>query len=325
MSELLRVVRLSKAFRVAAFAGSSMGGPSEIQALDGVSLSVFAGEVLGLVGESGSGKTTFARCVLRLTEPSSGQVFFDGREISALGLRQFRRLRAKMQMVFQSPAASLNPRMRARDHVLDPIKLHLSLKGAAAKDRAVELFQRVGLTEGDMDKYPHQLSGGQQQRVGIARALAPNPEFLILDEPSSALDASVRGQILNLLLDLRTELEMTYLLISHDLSTIYYMCDRAAVLYRGQVVEVGGAVELFEQPLHPYTQLLVAAMPHLTDAESRQPLDVSSVTWDQTAQTASREACQFLPRCPVAGPECQRKPELLSVQQGHSVRCWRVA
>jgi peptide/nickel transport system ATP-binding protein len=321
--ELLKTVNLTKSFSTSTLSrvGILWGRSYEKYALRGVSLSICRGEILGLVGESGSGKSTFARCVMHLLEPTSGEIHFNGQEISSLNSKAFRPLRSKMQMIFQSPAASLNPRMKVGSTVLDPVRLHLGLKGRVANNYVVELFQRVGLSARDLGKFPHQLSGGQQQRVGIARAIASNPEFLVLDEPTSALDASVRGQILKLLRNLRNDLGMTYLFISHDLSTIHYICDRAAVMYQGQIVELGDVQELFKQPRHPYTQMLVAAIPRLTAARQRESRNIAA-TWEGQGVQATERACLFSPRCSIARPKCQEQPPLLPIENGRLVRCW---
>ena len=327
MTALLQTSNLGKTFSSAGWGGLAIPWMSQQQthAVRDVTLAINRGEILGLVGESGSGKSTFARCVLRLLEPSQGQIVFDGRDITHINARELRPLRSQMQMVFQSPDASLNPRMRVGNIVSDPVKLHLGLTGSAARKRVVELFERVGLSALDVQKYSHQLSGGQQQRVGVARALASNPQLLVLDEPTSALDASVRGQILNLLRDLRNDLEMTYLFISHDLTTIHYICDRAAVMYQGQIVEMGHVEEIFTNPRHPYTRMLVEAIPDLATAKMRRQSNISA-KWDTVDHSqALAGACPFLPRCPISRAKCQDAPPLLEGEDGRLTRCWAIA
>jgi oligopeptide/dipeptide ABC transporter ATP-binding protein len=325
MAELVNTVNLTKTFSgsgIGWFSSTSKAGDNNY-AVRSISLGINRGEILGLVGESGSGKSTFARCILKLLEPTSGDIYFDGQEISKLNKNQFQPLRSAMQMIFQSPAASLNPRMKVGTTVLDPVKLHLKLSGSKAKYHTGNIFEMVGLSVEDMDKFPHQLSGGQQQRVGIARAIASNPKFLVLDEPTSALDASVRGQILNLLRELRTELEMTYLFISHDLSTIYNICDRAAVLYRGVIVEMGGVTDLFENPQHPYTKNLVEAIPSISPG-SRKKQQENLIPQPLKTIQPSNNACVFMSRCSIASNRCNEAPTLTSREHGHMVSCWAI-
>ncbi len=239
-------------------------GRGGFTALDDVSLSVRKGASFGLVGESGSGKTTLTRCILRLETLTSGRILFDGQDIHALAPRALRRLRARLQIVFQDPYASLDPRMTIHDIVAEPLEIHRDLFPLTARqrsERVLELLENVGLTAGHLFRYPHEFSGGQRQRVGIARALAVNPEFLILDEPTSALDVSVQADVLNLLQRLQDQLGLTYFFISHDLGVIRYICDEVAVIYRGRIVEQGPVERIFEQPESDYTRGLLAAMP----------------------------------------------------------------
>lgn len=240
------------------------GARARVEALKGVSFRIEKGQSFGLVGESGSGKTTLTRCILRLEEPTTGKVIFDGTDLSTLTPRQMRRMRSRMQIVFQDPYASLNPRFTVRDIVAEPIDIHRLMHGStrgARTDRVVELLGLVGLGEQHLYRYPHEFSGGQRQRICIARALAAGPELLILDEPTSALDVSVQAQVLNLLQDLQARLGLTYLFISHDLGVIRCVCDRVALIYRGAIVEEGGVDDIFERPQDTYTRELIAAMP----------------------------------------------------------------
>jgi oligopeptide transport system ATP-binding protein len=259
--------------------GGLLARSTVVKAVDDVSLSVEEGETFGLVGESGSGKTTTGRCILRLVEPTSGSVMFRGEDVLTFSRSRLREARRNMQIVFQDPYSSLNPRMRAGQIVEEPLIIHRLGARAARLDRVAELFHLVGLDPAHLDRYPHQFSGGQRQRIGLARALALNPSFLILDEPVSALDVSVQAQVVNLLMDLQQKLRLTYLFIAHDLRLVEHICNRVAVMYLGKIVEVGPTASLFDAPQHPYTKALLSAIP-VPDPDQRKQriaLDPASV------------------------------------------------
>jgi ABC-type oligopeptide transport system ATPase subunit len=254
-----------------------------VRAVDDVSFAIEAGETFGLVGESGSGKTTTGRCLIRLIEPTSGQVTFRGENLLAFDAGRLRRARRDMQIVFQDPYSSLNPRMRARAIVEEPLVIHRLGGRADRTARAAELFDLVGLDPAQLDRYPHEFSGGQRQRIGLARALALNPSFLILDEPVSALDVSVQAQVVNLLLDLQDRLHLTYLFIAHDLRLVEHICGRVAVMYLGRIVEMGPTAAIFRAPQHPYTRALLSAIPQPDPDASRTRIVLDPASFDQAA------------------------------------------
>ncbi len=292
-----------------------------LRAVDGVSLAVARGETLGLVGESGSGKTTIGRCILRLAEPTSGEVRFDGEDVLALPPARLRALRRRMQIVFQDPYGSLNPRMRVGAAVREPVEVHrLEPKGSAAA-RVRALFAEVGLDPTYVDRFPHELSGGQRQRVAIARALSVEPDFLVLDEPVSALDVSVQAQVLNLLADLKRRRELTYLFIAHDLAVVRYLADRVAVIYLGTLMEVASSTALYAAPLHPYTVSLLSAVP-VPDPDRRRARIVLS--GDAPSLRRPPSGCLFHPRCPhpQKSDRCRAEaPPLREVRPGRWVAC----
>lgn len=289
-----------------------------IRAVDGVSLEVERGETFGLVGESGSGKSTLGRCLLRLLEPTAGRVWFDGVELTALQGDALRRTRRRMQIVFQNPVGSLNPRTVVRRIVSEPIVVHEGASWDEAEPRCRELLRRVGLHEEVLAKYPHELSGGQCQRVAIARALALDPTFLVLDEPTSSLDVSVQAQIVNLLKELQRDLGLTYLFITHDLSLISYLADRAAVMYLGKLAEVGDARKVLEGGLHPYTRALRSAVPQPDpDRPGRRILLPGEVP----SALDPPSGCRFRTRCPWAAPRCAAEEPALREVHGNLVAC----
>ena len=290
-----------------------------VQAVDGVSFAIPRGKTLSLVGESGSGKTTTGRLVLRLIEPTSGEIVFDGTPVSALKKGELRRLRKRMQLVFQDPFGSLNPRMTVAAMLGEIIKAHAVVPANRARGRILELLELVGLPDAAADRYPHEFSGGQRQRIGIARALAAEPDLIVADEPVSALDVSIQAQILNLLEDLQERLGLTYLFIGHDLSVVRHISDMVAVMYLGRIVETAPVETLFENPVHPYTRALLAAAP-VPDPEARRRRTLPP--GDIPSPISPPSGCRFHPRCPDARPECAHTEQRLTeVTPGHFVAC----
>jgi len=317
---LLRVEGLAKHFPVRR--GLFGRATASVRAVDGVSLTIARGETLGLVGESGSGKTTTGRLILRLIPPTAGRVVFDGRSVFDLAPGEMRALRRHMQIVFQDPYSSLNPRMRVGEAIAEPILVHRLATKREAPDRVASLLSRVGLSPDHAARYPHEFSGGQRQRVGIARALSLGPALLVCDEPVSALDVSVQAQILNLLTDLQRDLGLTYLFIAHDLSVVRHISDRVAVMYLGRIVEEAPTEALFVSPLHPYTKALLSAIP-APDPKTRRSRIV--LPGEPPSPSAPPSGCPFHPRCPEAIAECRSEvPVLREVGPGHRVACIRV-
>jgi oligopeptide/dipeptide ABC transporter ATP-binding protein len=314
-SRLLEVKNLVKHFPVD-------NSSDVVQAVDDVSFHLTQGETLGLVGESGCGKSTVGRCLLRLIEPTSGEVLFEGKNIVGLPNKEMQLLRREMQIIFQDPYASLNPRLSIRSIVAEPLKIHGIGNKVEQNERVADLLKKVGLDPRYADRFPHEFSGGQRQRIGIARALALDPKLIICDEPVSALDVSVQAQVVNLLQQLQDDLGLTYLFISHGLAVVEHISDRVAVMYLGKIVEICDAAELYEDPLHPYSQALLSAIPIPDPKQKRQRI---MLTGDVPTPINPPSGCRFRTRCPIAIDECASvEPQLREIKPGHFAACIRV-
>ena len=316
---LLEALNVSKSFTV----GSrfSARGRLTVHAVDNVSLAIMPGETMGLVGESGCGKSTLGRGMVRLYDISSGSLRFKGNDISRKSLREMRPLRKELQIVFQDPYASLNPRRRVRDLIAEPLRVHTKLNKNEIAKRVAELLDLVGLHPDHANRFPHEFSGGQRQRIGIARAIALNPKLIVLDEPVSALDVSVQAQIVNLLADLQEKLNLTYVFIAHDLSVVRQVSTRIAVMYLGSIVELGQADDIFSKPAHPYTQALISAVPvaDINKSGSRKRIVLSG---DVPSAINPPAGCRFHPRCPMVQERCRVERPVLAVQpKGRQVAC----
>ncbi|MDX5475993.1 MAG: ATP-binding cassette domain-containing protein [Bacillaceae bacterium] len=307
---LVELKNLTKHFRV-------NGGV--VKAVDGVDLSIFPGETVGLVGESGCGKSTIGKTTIRLFEATDGEVLFEGKDIYRYSEKQLNQLRKEMQIIFQDPYASLNPRMTVESIIGEPIDIHRIWKGKERKERIKELLRLVGLNEEHMQRYPHEFSGGQRQRIGIARALALQPKFIVCDEPISALDVSIQAQVVNLLKELQEKFNLTYLFIAHDLSMVKYISDRILVMYLGNMMELASSDELCEEPLHPYTQALLSAVPNPKPGGGRERIVLEG---DVPSPLNPPSGCVFHTRCPHAMPQCKSdKPSWQEVKNNHFVAC----
>jgi oligopeptide transport system ATP-binding protein len=314
---LLEVNRLKKHFPIkGGFFQKTVG---HVHAVDGVSFRLETGETMGLVGESGCGKSTTGRLILRLIKPTSGEVRFNGQDLSRLDRRRMKAVRRDMQLIFQDPFASLNPRLTVGGIVGEAYKIHGVASGAELEDRTAELLKRVGLHADHLRRYPHEFSGGQRQRIGIARALALNPKLIIADEPVSALDVSIQAQVINLLQDLKDEFQLSYIIIAHDLSVVEYMSDRVAVMYLGKIVEMAPGAELYRQPKHPYTEALLSAIPIPNPRLEKKRRILQG---DVPSPINPPTGCRFHTRCIYRKPECQRfEPEFADIGGGHYAAC----
>lgn len=311
-SPLVQVRNLKKYFKI---------GERHLKAVDGLNLEIYPGETVGLVGESGCGKSTAGRTILRMYEATEGEVLFEGKNILKMSTKEINQVRKQMQMIFQDPYASLNPRMTIKDIIAEPLDIHGLASGEKRTKRVQELLKLVGLSPEHMSRFPHEFSGGQRQRIGIARALAINPKFIVCDEPISSLDVSIQAQVVNLLKELQENIGLTYLFIAHDLSMVKYISDRVLVMYLGKMVEFSDSDNLYDSPLHPYTQALLAAVP-IPDPDEGRKKDRILLEGEVPSPLNPPSGCVFRTRCPKAMPVCSQKtPEWKEIKSGHCVAC----
>ncbi|TDF92739.1 ABC transporter ATP-binding protein [Paenibacillus piri] len=317
METLLRVENLTKFFPVKRKLFQKPANP--VKAVNGLTFDIYDGETLALVGESGCGKSTTGRTLLRLLEPTSGKVTFQGRDIFTLSKEQMRQVRKHMQIIFQDPFGSLNPRLKIKDIIAEPLTAHKTGSHEQNKQRVKELMEVVGLNEEQMDRYPHEFSGGQRQRISIARALALNPKLIVCDEAVSALDVSIQSQVLNLLQELQRRFGLTYLFISHNLSVVHHIADRVGVMYLGKLVELGRVDTIYNKPAHPYTQSLLSAIPEVNPERQRERIILQG---DVPSPANPPSGCHFHTRCPYVQPTCSSKvPEFREIEPGHWTAC----
>lgn len=318
MEKLVEIKNLTKKFpKGRDFLGKPKGF---VYALNGIDLDIYKGETLGIVGESGCGKSTTGRCILRLIEPDSGEIFFNGQNLLTLKNKALKNIRKNMQIIFQNPYSSLNPRMKIKDILLEPLKLNTTLSMQEMLKKVDEIIECVGLSTNIKDNFPHEFSGGQRQRIIIAKALILNPQFIIADEPISALDISIQAQILNLLKDLKEKFNLTYAFISHDLSTVEHFCDRVAVMYLGEIVEIAPTKELFSNPKHPYTKVLLNSIPKINFDKKITEIDFAT---EPISNEQKNIGCNFKERCQFAMDICaKKKPQLIEKTVNHYIKCF---
>lgn len=317
---LIEANNLSKYFPVKNFFGRVC---QEVKAVDRISLSIRKGETFGLVGESGCGKSTLGRTLIRMYEPTEGTILYDGNDITNLKGKSLLTYHKRMQTIFQDPYSALDPHQNVHDIIAEPITIFEHLSSAQLEERIVALLEQVGMKADDMDKYAYEFSGGQRQRIGIARALSVHPEFLLCDEPISALDVSIQAQVVNVLEDLQQELNLTYLFVAHDLSMVRHISDRIGIMYLGKLVESGDSDEVYDNPLHPYTQALLASIP-VADPKRALVLENCGMKGELPSPLHLPKGCRFHTRCPYTMPECrQQEPKLKEQEPGHFVACWK--